>query len=76
MGIKIGFSKDPEIRRKQLEFYRTEQQNKEFLMKIIQELNKIEARLNQISQEKMITKKNKDDILTLIKSINGYINKL
>jgi len=76
MGIKIGFSKDPEIRRRQLEVYRTQTQNKEFLGEIIQELNKLQARLNQTSQEKIITKKNKNDILTLIKSINGYINKL
>ncbi|MEK6835597.1 MAG: hypothetical protein AABX55_01085, partial [Nanoarchaeota archaeon] len=66
MGIKIGFSKNPEIRAQQLKSYRIQEENKQFLEQIKAQLNLLQTKIPTALQNRIITLKEKKEILSLI----------
>ena len=76
MGIKIGFSKDPKIRAEQLKDYRIQKENKQFLDQIHAQLNLLQTQIPTSVQNRIITLKEKKEILSLIQGLVRYINNL
>ncbi len=76
MGIKIGFSKNPEIRAQQLKSYRIQEENKQFLEQIKAQLNLLQTKIPTALQNRIITLKEKKEILSLIQGLVRYINNL